>query len=301
MSNPLFPFGYAGQAKTIYESWATSTVARLNSEARRRFTALQLHLLEHEGVLLGYGTGWRVQPPGLPGHASPGNSWHEGVPVSSKVNAIAIDTVGLPTHEKAWAAMERWLPHFGLVSFMSPAIPGNVNYTGVPYHGNWDRPHVQLVDEPYGRSFATSFPRPIAHWLIDPRYDVDFIVDLQNDPLVGAVPPPVTPPVDPSPPNPPVDPNPPIPPPGVTVIQLAGTKRVLRPEDRAALSADPEGKNDVQLVQILCNGLLASGLAIDGDYGPKTQTAVATYQSFAGVKADSLVGPVSWTVFLNLT
>ena len=54
-----------------------------------------------------------------------------------------------------------------------------------------------------------------------------------------------------------------------------------------------------KVMQILCNGLLGSGLAIDKDYGPQTQAAARTYQQFAGLVVDGIIGPVSWASFLN--
>jgi peptidoglycan hydrolase-like protein with peptidoglycan-binding domain len=79
------------------------------------------------------------------------------------------------------------------------------------------------------------------------------------------------------------------------VTQLPINKTTLDPAKREAL----RGNNDVALVQILCNGLLKSGLAIDKDYGPATQAAATTYQQISGVPADGVIGPVSWTAFLN--
>jgi peptidoglycan hydrolase-like protein with peptidoglycan-binding domain len=109
----------------------------------------------------------------------------------------------------------------------------------------------------------------------------------------------------PPPPEPVPTPDPvpvpiPDPTPGVTVSNIAGPKRDLRIENRAALNADPLGVVDVQLCQILCNGLLNSGLKIDGDYGPKTTAAATAYQSFSRLKADGWWGAQTWSAVLNL-
>ena len=51
-----------------------------------------------QGVHLGVGTGWRIQPnPPPPGFAAPGNSNHEGFPADGVTGgAVAIDTVCSP-------------------------------------------------------------------------------------------------------------------------------------------------------------------------------------------------------------
>lgn len=36
------------------------------------------------------------------------------------------------------------------------------------------------------------------------------------------------------------------------------------------------------------------GVKIDGDFGPKTQTAVQAHQKDCHVRRDSIVGPVTW-------
>ncbi|MFB7512317.1 penicillin-insensitive murein endopeptidase [Streptomyces sp. NPDC056144] len=50
----------------------------------------------------------------------------------------------------------------------------------------------------------------------------------------------------------------------------------------------------VRAVQYLLNAKRAAGLAVDGDFGPATTTAVKTFQSHAGLAADGIVGPDTW-------
>lgn len=127
-----------------------------------------------------------------------------------------------------------------------------------------------------------------------PQAVLDYETSLEPAPSPDPPPPP-----PPTPPDPP--PTPPPAPPQIVRTVVQGNKATLRPELRAALSADPEARTDVQLCQILCNGLLGAGLAIDGDFGPHTQAAAVTYQSFSQLEADGVWGPVTWTKVLNLS
>lgn len=113
----------------------------------------------------------------------------------------------------------------------------------------------------------------------------------------------------------PVNPDvpPPVPPivvvPPVTVERtiMQMNKATLRAADRAALALDPEAKQDVVLCQVVCNGALKSDLALDGDYGPKTEAAATSYQALSHfspsevdhLKMDGVWGPVTWAQVLN--
>jgi hypothetical protein len=146
----------------------------------------------------------------------------------------------------------------------------------------------------FGYGLETRSERWHWHWIAGdtlPQRAKDVLV------FVGVLPPDEQPQPEP-PPQPQPEPGPqpePPPPTGVVVTQLPINKTTLDPAKREAL----RGNNDVALVQILCNGLLKSGLAIDKDYGPATQAAATTYQQISGVPADGVIGPVSWTAFLN--
>ena len=148
------PYGYGTTRVTEAELMTKETFNRLHPELQRRFLALA-KFLASIGIDLGVGTGWRIQPTGLPGFADPGNSWHEGVPVVSKMNALAIDTVPA----SSWAKMEPHLASFGLRSFK------NVN--SEPWH-------IQLIEIPTGRNFATSLP-PINHFNL-PSEEVGYVM-----------------------------------------------------------------------------------------------------------------------------
>lgn len=138
------PYGYSGRTITEDALKAKHTFNRLHPEMQRRFLGLS-KALAAKGVPLGVGTGWRVQPTGKRGFASPGNSWHEGVPVEAQANALAIDAVP----SSSFNAMEMELPKFHLRSFR---------------HVNNEPWHIQLAEIPAGRHRATHLPhigRPV--------------------------------------------------------------------------------------------------------------------------------------------
>jgi hypothetical protein len=150
-----FPYGYErppdggqqgmGTMLTWDQMMLKATVRNLHPEVRRRFKAL-IEFAATQGVPLGVGTAWRVQPnPPPPGFAQPGNSWHESCPVSPlSATALAIDTV--PT--TSWDWMERNCATYGLRTFR------NVN--GEPWH-------IQPLEITTSRKFATTMP-PLHLW-----------------------------------------------------------------------------------------------------------------------------------------
>jgi peptidoglycan hydrolase-like protein with peptidoglycan-binding domain len=50
----------------------------------------------------------------------------------------------------------------------------------------------------------------------------------------------------------------------------------------------------VRALQIQLNEKRSAGLAVDGNFGGGTETAVRNFQSHAGIGADGVVGPVTW-------
>lgn len=176
--NPWFPYAYPAaytktfNRRTLAQELLLETVKRSNPEVVRRNVGLQLLIYDTYGLRLGWGTGWRIQLPNQPGHAQPGNSWHEGIPLAAKTNAFAVDTVGCdgngtPRHGDVWTLQEKHCEAFGLVSF---------RYLD-------DRPHLQAIDIPRSRSFRNSLSQlpvwPLPKWSIPARYDLDKI-DVNN-------------------------------------------------------------------------------------------------------------------------
>ena len=137
-----FPYGYKknsagesgmGTMLTRAQLEVQTTIANLDPEYWRRFIAM-CEAAAKEGVPLGPGTGWRIQPnPPPPGFAKPGNSNHEGFMTTQ---AVAIDTVP----EKSWAWMKKNCAKFGLREF------SEVNKE--PWHN-------QPSDIPAGRNYST--------------------------------------------------------------------------------------------------------------------------------------------------
>lgn len=148
-----FPYGYAkdgagvagmGTMLTIAQLELKQTVYKLHPEFWRRYKALMQFALT-QGVYLGVGTGWRIQPnPPPPGFASPGNSNHEGFPADGKSGgAVAIDTVC----NVSWPWMERNLRTYGLRSFNVPSSSG--------YGGQNEPWHIQPYEIPASRMRRT--------------------------------------------------------------------------------------------------------------------------------------------------
>jgi len=150
-----YPYGYArppgggeqgmGTMLTWAEMMTKITVQMMHPEVRRRFKAL-IEFAASQGVPLGVGTAWRVQPdPPPPGFAKPGNSWHESCPTKpTSATALAIDTVP----QSSWPWMEKNCAAYGFRTFK------NVN--GEPWH-------IQPSEIPAARSYATKLP-PLQTW-----------------------------------------------------------------------------------------------------------------------------------------
>ena len=163
-ANTKYPYGYTKDASgeagmgtmiTMEQYEKKKTVYMLNPEFWRRFRAF-MEFAADNGVPIGVGTGWRIQPnPPPPGFASPGNSNHEGFPADGEAGgAVAIDMV--PT--KSWKWMEPQLAKFGLRSFLIPSTTG--------YKGKNEPWHIQPAEIPASRSKRTQpwnlqkFPLP---------------------------------------------------------------------------------------------------------------------------------------------
>jgi len=58
------------------------------------------------------------------------------------------------------------------------------------------------------------------------------------------------------------------------------------------------GAGVIRLQQILNDSGLGP-LVVDGQFGPKTEAAVKTFQGNQGLKADGIVGGLTWTDLLN--
>ena len=54
----------------------------------------------------------------------------------------------------------------------------------------------------------------------------------------------------------------------------------------------------VKIMQLLLNYYVGSRLDIDGDFGPRTKSAVATYQMANHLEVDGIVGPETWAFIL---
>jgi Putative peptidoglycan binding domain len=141
-----FPFGYSGkpqgmgQLLTWEQMMTKKTVYNLHPEVRRRFHRL-IEAAASQGVPLGVGTGWRVQPnPPPPGFAKPGNSWHESCPVSPQsATAFAIDTVP----NVSWGWLGQHCAAYGFRVF--------TNVNNEPWH-------IQPLEISVSRKYATTPP-----------------------------------------------------------------------------------------------------------------------------------------------
>lgn len=154
MPTATFPYGYAkdvdgvqgmGTMLTFLQLMTKATFRNLHPEFRRRVFRM-MQCAAADGVPLGVGTGWRVQPSNpdgspKPGFAKPGNSNHESFPAGSgDPNAVAADMVP----NISWDWMERNVARFGLRTFkdvnkepwhIQPAeIPASRNWRTTPWH-----------------------------------------------------------------------------------------------------------------------------------------------------------------------
>ena len=138
--NAVYPMGYGGQWATMAQVESATTVRKTNFEMWRRTKAM-MEYAQTQGVNLGVGTCWRVQPNFAgPGFAKPGNSNHEGFPADGvSGGAVACDMV--PQGSWGWMEANAW--RFGLRTFrtvnnepwhIQPAeIPAGRNYRRVPW------------------------------------------------------------------------------------------------------------------------------------------------------------------------
>lgn len=170
-----YPFGYKPDAAGVQgrgtqltgaELAVRTTWRRLDPEFRRRLWRM-MEVAALDGVDLGCGTGWRVQPdPPPPGFAKPGNSWHESCPVELPDwnTAFACDMVP----DLSWPWMTKNCARFGLRHF------GDVNKE--PWH-------VQPVEIPVSRSWRGA-GRPATTTRQLPVYPLPVIPMPGDPPLV---------------------------------------------------------------------------------------------------------------------
>ena len=55
----------------------------------------------------------------------------------------------------------------------------------------------------------------------------------------------------------------------------------------------------VKVLQVLLNSFCGAGLAVDGEFGPKTKAAVIAMQTSAKLQVDGIVGVETWTTLLK--
>lgn len=141
------PYGYAGEWLTIEQCEQKLTIRNLNFEFWRRVKAM-MQEAARQGMGLGIGGGWRIQPANRPGHASPGNSNHEGFPADGRSGgAVAADMV--TPNALPW--MEVNCSRFGLRTFT---------------HVNNEPWHVQPKEIPASRNWRTN-PWVLQAWPLD--------------------------------------------------------------------------------------------------------------------------------------
>jgi hypothetical protein len=167
-----YPYAYQGTMVSMEQMEAKKTVKNLHPEFWRRFKAL-MEFGAANGVQIGVGTGWRIQPTNPDGStkngfAAPGNSNHEGFPADGvSAGAVAIDAV----ISASFAWMEKNLARYGLRSFNQPSTNG--------YKGSDEPWHVQPYEIPASRLHRTS------PWKLN-------AFPLPTDPAPTPIPPPTT-------------------------------------------------------------------------------------------------------------
>ncbi len=135
-----FPYGYKPDASgtlgmgtrlTRAQLESMTTIARMDPECWRRHIAMYEEAAR-QGVPLGPGTGWRIQPnPPPAGFAPPGNSNHEGF---MDDEAVAIDNVP----DKSWTWMQNNCAKFGLRTFRDVnSEPWHTQPAEIPAGRNW--------------------------------------------------------------------------------------------------------------------------------------------------------------------
>jgi len=135
--NQRYPNGYSGGTLTMNEIQSRQTVRQANFEFWRRVKAL-MEYGAMQGVGLGVGTCWRIQPAnGGPGFASPGNSNHEGFPADGvSGGAVACDMVPA----SSWPWMEQNVSRFCLRTFKNVNNePWHIQPHEIPASRNWRR------------------------------------------------------------------------------------------------------------------------------------------------------------------
>lgn len=56
----------------------------------------------------------------------------------------------------------------------------------------------------------------------------------------------------------------------------------------------------VKSLQAELNVKASQGLAVDGDFGPATDTATKNFQRFFGLTVDGIAGPKTWGLLLSI-
>lgn len=160
-----FPYGYKPDASGVLgmgtrltraQLESMTTIARLDPEFWRRQIAMYEEAAR-QGVPLGPGTGWRIQPnPPPPGFAKPGNSNHEGF---MDDEAVAVDNVP----DRSWTWMQNNCARFHLRTFRDVnSEPWHTQPSEIPAGRDWrTQPwNLKRVDLP-GPPTLPRVPRPV--------------------------------------------------------------------------------------------------------------------------------------------
>jgi peptidoglycan hydrolase-like protein with peptidoglycan-binding domain len=159
----------------------------------------------------------------------------------------------------SWDWLEKYANNYGFRTFR---------------HVNNEPWHIQPAEIPAGRKWR------VERWHLETW---PLPVDKEKPPI--SIPPVTTPPTTPV---------------GVFTLQLQ--KTTLDPANQAAL----RGNGDVFLIQYVAAGLFKQTASPnfdvgkpDGDYGPRTQTAVKEIQKLNQLTQDAICGPNTWAAALN--